>query len=88
MADVKGIASVVVAKIDPCSKQNSACIGTSGPSSSDFLRPSSTARPLTAPPSPPSPPVASFLLPPGPKIFHRNVTMQSNAKLKYVRTNE
>ena len=93
MADVKGIASVVVAKIDPCSKQNSACIGTSDPSSSDFLPPSSAARPLTsaetsAPPSPPSPPVASFLLPPGPKIFHRNVTMQSNAKIKYVRTNE
>ena len=88
MADVKGIASVVVAKIDPCSKQNSACIGTSGPSLSDFLPPSSAARALTAPPSPPSPPVASFLLPPGPKIFHRNVTMQSNAKLKYVRTNE
>ena len=88
MADMKGIASVAVAKIDPCPKQNSACIGTSGPSSSDFLPPSSVARPLTAPPSPPSPPVASFLLPPGPKIFHRNVTMQSNAKLKYVRTNE
>ena len=47
MADVKGIASVAVAKIDPCSKQNSACIGTSGPSSSDFLPPSSAARPLT-----------------------------------------
>jgi len=88
VADVKGIASVAVAKIDPCLKQNSACIGASGPSSSDFLPPSSAARPLTAPPSPPSPPVASFLLPPGPKIFHRNVTMQSNAKLKYVRTNE
>ena len=88
MAEVKGIASVAVAKVDPYSMQNSACIGTFGPSSTDFLRPSSTARPLTAPPSPPSPPVAFFLLPPGPKIFYRNVTMQSNAKLKYVRTNE
>jgi len=88
VADMKGIASVAVAKIDPCSKQNSACIGTSGPSSSDFLPPSSAARALTAPPSPPSPPVASFLLPPRPKIFHHNITMQSNAKLKYVRTNE
>jgi len=93
VAEVKGIASVAVAKVDTYSMQNSACIGTFGPSSTDFLPPSSVARPLSSaesspPSSPPSPPVASFLLPPGPKIFHRNVTMQSNAKLKYVRTNE
>ena len=104
MAEVKGIASVAVAKVDPYSMQNSACIGTFGPSSTDFLRPSSAARPLSStesyapssvvvlspcsaaqappaessPPSlPPSPPVASFLLPPEPITFHPNVTMQS-----------
>ena len=82
MAEVKGIASVAVAKVDPYSMQNSACIGTFVPSSTDFLHPSSTARPLSSaessPPSlPSSPPVSSFLLPPGPITFHPNVTMQS-----------
>ena len=73
MAEVKGIASVAVAKVDPYSMQNSACIGTFGPSSTDFLPPSSAARPPSSPPSP----VASFLLPPGPITFHPNVTIQS-----------
>jgi len=81
VAEVKGIASVAVAKVDPYSMQNSACIGTFGPSSTDFLPPSFAARPPSSPPSPPSsppsPPVASFLLPPGPITFHPNVTMQS-----------
>ena len=93
MAEVEGIAPVAVAKLDPYSMQNSACIGTFGPSSTDFLPLSSassavvlppcfTARPPpsaeSSPPSSlPSPPVASFLLPPGPIIFHSNVTMQS-----------
>ena len=78
MAEVKGIASVAVAKVDPYSMQNSACIGTFGPSLTDFLPPSSAAQPLfSAESSPPSPPVASFLLSPGPIIFHPNVTMQS-----------
>ena len=82
MAEVKGIASAAVAKVDPYSMQNFACIGTFGPSSTDFLPPSSTARPLSSaesspPSSPPTHPVASFLLPPGPITFHPNVTMQS-----------
>ena len=105
MAEVEGIASVAVLKVDPYSMQNSACIGTFGPSSTDFLPLSSAARPLSSvesyalssaivlpsysaawpppsvesspPSSPPSPPVASFLFPPGPIIFHPNVTMQS-----------
>ena len=82
MAEVEGIASVAVLKVDPYSMQNSACIGTFGPSSTDFLPLSSAARPLSSaksspPSSPPSPPVASFLLPPGPITFHPNVTMQS-----------
>ena len=84
MAEVEGIAPVAVAKLDPYSMQNSACIVTFGPSSTDFLplsSASSTARPPSSPPSPPSsppsPPVASFLLPPGPITFHPNVTMQS-----------
>ena len=82
MAEVKGIASVAVAKVDPYSMQNFACIGTFGPSSNNFLPPSSAARPLSSaesssPSSPPSPPVALFLLPPGPITFHHNVTMQS-----------
>ena len=104
MTEVEGIASVVVAKVDPYSMQNSACIGTFGPSSIDFLPLSSAARPLSSvesyapssavvlppcsvtqpppsaessPPSSPPSPVALFLLPPGPIIFHHNVTMQS-----------
>ena len=105
MAEVEGIAPVAVTKLDPYSMQNSACIGTFGPSSTDFLPLSSASRPLSSaesyapssavvvppcstarlppsaessPPSlPPSPHVASFLLPPGPIIFHPNVTMQS-----------
>ena len=105
MAEVEGIASVVVAKLDPYSMQNHACIGTFGPSSTDFLPLSSVVRPLSSvesyapsstvvlppcstaqlppstesspPSSPPSPLVASFLLPHGPIIFHPKVTMQS-----------
>ena len=82
MAEVKGIASVAVAKVDPYSMQNSACIGTFGPSSTDFLPPSSATRPLSSaesspPSSPPSPAVASFLLPPEAIIYHPNITMQS-----------
>ena len=82
MAEAEGTASVAEAKIDPCTKKNSACIGTSGPSSSDFLPPSSDARPLSSaepsdPSSPPSPLVASLLLSPRPTIFHCNVTMSS-----------
>ena len=85
MAEVEGIAPVAVAKLDPYSMQNSACIGTFGPSSTDFLplsSASSAARPppsaeSSPPSSPPSPPVASLLLPPGPITFHPNVTMQS-----------
>ena len=92
MAEVEGIAPVAVAKLDPYSMQNSACIGTFGPSSTDFLPlssassavvlpPYSAARPPSSPPSPPSsppsPPVASFLLPPGSITFHPNVTIQS-----------
>ena len=92
MAEVEGIAPVAVAKLDPYSMQNYACIGTFGPSSTDFLPLSSAssavvlppcpaARPSSSPPSPPSsppsPPVASFLLRPGPITFHPNVTMQS-----------
>ena len=82
MAKVEGIASVAVAKLDPYLMQNSACIGTFGPSSTDFLPLFSAARPLSSaesspPSSSPSPTVASFLLPPRPIIFHPNVTMQS-----------
>ena len=82
MAEVEGIAPVAVAKLDPYSMQNSACIETFGPSSTDFLSLFSDARPLSSvesspPSSPPSPAVASFMLPPGPIIFHPNVTMQS-----------
>ena len=43
-----GIASMAVAKVDPYSMQNSACIGTFGPSSIDFLPLSSAARPLSS----------------------------------------
>ena len=89
MAEVKGIASVAMAKVDPYSMQNPACIGTFGPSSTDFLPLSSVssavvlppcyaARPpssLPSPPSSPPSPVASFLLPPGPITFHPNVTI-------------
>ena len=88
MAEVEGIASVAVAKLDPYSMQNFTCIGTFGPFSTDFLPLSSTssavvlppcsaARPPSLPSSPPSSPVASFLLPLGPITFHPNVTMQS-----------
>ena len=105
MAEVKGITSVAVAKVDPYSMQNSVCIGTFGPSSTNFLPLSSAARPLSSaesyapssavvvppcstarlppsaesspPSSPPSPTVASFLLPPGLIIFHPNCTKQS-----------
>ena len=84
MAEVEGIAPVAVAKLDPYSMQNSACIGTFGPSSTDFLSlssVSSAARLPSSPPSPqsspPSPPVSSFLLSPGPITFHPNVTIQS-----------
>ena len=78
MAEVKGIASVAVANVDSYSMQNSACIGTFGSSSTDFLPPSSAARPLSsAESSSPSPPIALFLLPPRPITFHPNVTMQS-----------
>ena len=48
MAEVEGITPVVVAKLDPYSMQNSACIGTFGPSSTDFLPLSSVARPLSS----------------------------------------
>ena len=86
MVEVEGIAPVAVAKLDPYSMQNSACLGTFGPSSTDFLPLSSTssavvlppcsaARPPSLPSSPPSSPVASFLLPPGPIIFYPNVSM-------------
>ena len=75
MAEVDRITSVAVAaKVDPYSMQNSACIRTFGPSSTDFLPPFSAARP---PSSHPSPPVALFLLPPRPITFHPNVAMQS-----------
>ena len=93
MAEVVGIAPVVVAKLDPYSMQNSACIGIFCLSSTDFLplssalsaivlAPCSAARspPSTEsspPSSPPSPHVASFLFSPDPIIFHPNVTMQS-----------
>ena len=93
MAEVEGIASVAVAKLDPYSMQNSACIGTFDPSSTDFLPLSSTSSAVVLPPcsaawpppsaessppsSPPSPHVASFQLPSGLIIFHPNVTMQS-----------
>jgi len=80
VAEVEGIAPVAVAKLDPYSMQNSTCIETFGPSSTDFLPLSSAlsvARPPSPPSSPPSPPVASFLLPPGPITFHPNVIMQS-----------
>ena len=90
---MEGIAPVAVAKLESYSMQNSACTGTFGPSSTDFLPLSSAssvvvlplcdaARPppsaeSSPPSSPPSPTVASFLLPPGPIIFHPSVTMQS-----------
>ena len=89
MAEVKGIASVAVAKVDPYSMQNSAYIRTFVPSSTDFLPLSSASSAVVLPPcsaarpppsaesSPPSPPVASFLLSRGPITFHPNVTMQS-----------
>ena len=86
MAEVEGIAPVAVAKLDPYSMQIFACIGTFGPSSTDFLPLSSASSTVVLPPCsvarpPPSaessPPVASFLLPPGPITFHPNVTMQS-----------
>ena len=93
MAKVEGIAPVAVAKLDPYSMQNSTCIGTFGLSSTDFLPLSSTSSAVvllpcsvaqpppsaesSPPSSPPSPTVASFLLPPGPIIFHPSVTMQS-----------
>ena len=48
MAEVEGIASVAVAKLDPYSMQNAACIGTFGPSLSDFIPLSSAARPLSS----------------------------------------
>ena len=47
MAEVEGIASVAVAKLD-YSMQNSVCIGTFGPSSIDFLPLSSAARPISS----------------------------------------
>ena len=93
MAEVEGIAPVAVTKLDPYSMQNSACIGTFGSSSTDFLPLSSASSAVVLPPgsaawpppstessppsSPLSPPVASFLLPPGRIIFQSNVTMQS-----------
>ena len=92
MAEVEGIAPVAVAKLDPYSMQIFACIGTFGPSSTDFLPLSSASSAVVLPPcsaarpppsaesSPPSStpsPVASFLLPPRPIIFHPNVTIQS-----------
>ena len=93
MVEVEGIAPVAVAKLDPYSMQSSSCIGTFGPSSTDFLPLSSASFAVVLPPcsaawllpfaessplsSPLSPTVASFLLPPGPIIFHPNVTMQS-----------
>ena len=48
MAEVEGIPSVAMAKLDPYSMQNSACIGTFGPSSTDFLPLSSAAQPLSS----------------------------------------
>ena len=62
MAEVKGIASVAVAKVDPYSMQNYACIGTFGPSSTDFLPLSSAARPLSTAES--YAPLSAVVLPP------------------------
>jgi len=62
VAEVKGIASVAVAKVDPYSMQNSACIGTFGPSSTNFLPLSSAARNLSSTKS--YAPSSAIVLPP------------------------
>ena len=79
---MEGIASVTVAKLDPYSMQNSECIGTFGPSSTDFLPLSSAARSLSsaesyAPSSAVVLPPCSAAQPPPSAESSPNVIMQS-----------